>query len=390
MCYNISMRPFLFIALIFQLFLSISLIAQENQENDNSGFDAFDSSDFQFAKDCKIESRNSRYKSQDNSSVQHNTKCDHEWALKNSNSLHSVLEIHTNKKLQKLKDPKYSFEDLKEDGLCMESDFSKVECISRVKREALQTKIETRNEIVKNNKQRVELLHDQLTLGGANQDPNPKMSILNDMYRYSQKSEKEKKNKKKIIQNPFVPQIVDFGKPLNPDSIEYKESKSTSINSMHQKGVLGLDPTTNTIETESNADNDKVKNLIIKNLKTSNSGFSQKDYQRDVKDREKLVKEAVKNKKYQTNSGSDNISVQAFRETMHDVNESLGGTLKDQYDHEYELKNSRSPSSSDNSSQYMSTSISINKDSMDKPANKNDYIMDEELLKLMNDPQYPN
>lgn len=387
MCYNLPMRPFLFKALILLNICLVSVVGFSDESEETSNFNAFDSSDFKFAKECKIEGRNSHLKSVDNKYVLQNSKCDHEWALKSSNSIHSVLDIHTNKKMEKIKDPKNSIATLQEDGLCME-DENKDECLSRVKREALKTKIDARNELIKNNKQRVELVNDHPTIGN-NSEPNPKNSILNDMYRYSQKASKEKKNKRSVVANPFVPQVVEFGKGIDEENLSVKESKGTYLNSLRKKSVLGVDSTVNTIETEGADENERIRQKVIKNLKTSNSGFSKRDYQDDIRNREKMVKDVnTRKKKVETNSGSENLSVQAFQETMKDVNDSLGDVLKDQYNNESAY--GRSLSSNDNSSQFMSTGISINKDSMDRPVKKDDYILDEELLKLMNDPRYPN
>ncbi len=378
---------------ILLLFLSSFAFGQQDSgaTQDSDKFDAFESVDFQFAKECKIESRNSRYNSVDGKYVQHNSKCDHEWALKNANSVNSVYEIHTNKKIQKINQADITMEKLKEDGICMEDEGvgqDKKECLARVKRESLQIKIQTRNEIIKNNKQRMELVNDQPTLVNDTDSPNPKMSVLNDFYRYSQKSIKQKNKKNKLVVNPFIPQVVDFGdKGLDKDTLTIKESKGAPIYSGRKKSILGLEQSQNTIEVEGDFENDKVKNAVIKNLKNRGSGFSQRDYEQDSKNKQKKIIEYGKKNNALVNSSNTNASVSALSETMSDVNESLGGTLKEQYENE---GSSRSPGSVDSSTQYMSTSIFINKDSMDRPAKEKDYILDEELIRLMNNPNYPD
>ena len=244
----------------------------------------------------------------------YNPKCDHEWALKNAESVYFVYESYTEKVYNKItcandttgKCKVPPFADLQKDGVCMDTE-TEPDCKDRWQRQMLNAKIETRNKTLKYNKARNEMVigkrktmsPDNFARPGTPPPTGKRSTVLNDFYRASQN--------KAAVQKILAPQDISFqSKEVLDPNLKINKAQDVEVTDQKAQQTMGLTKAGSKLEIESGESDAKLQKLVNKSLNNKtgkNDVYSRKNYEKDTKAEKDYVDNKRKSKQKITING---------------------------------------------------------------------------------------
>jgi len=224
-----------------------------------------------------------------------NPHCDHDWALRNGNSLNFVHQHYMDSLVERVKNAS-DLSGFYQDGICLNSE-DQGQCVERLQREALNSKIQIREETLKYNKGRLDMLDERVKLAAPTAADTPvKNSVLNDLYKFS-------RTKNKIPYNLLSPQSVSFDTDVKDPVILEKAGKlkevenvPAPIQDLERRRQLALDE--RDLEIEKSLNDTKLNKKLEKALKDEGpqDKISEKKYKQDVLKKKRALADFKKKK----------------------------------------------------------------------------------------------